>query len=242
MELYYDSFDNVEIDKEIEKIKQADIVNVRVSIVDKDILFLLGILFAMGKKINITNKNDLDLSSNSKSFYIMTYVWEKLGDSNYPLKDFSDVNTDLDILITNLKNLGFEISPLNRPIKENKKFLISPVRNVSPEQTLEIESFKKDKVDAGFDLHVPQKDTFQKDKFGGYSICFQNANAIAESTELYLYYDQTSKGSMFDLGIAYYLNKPLTVINKDSIDFDQDDFGDQIVINWDRPGSRLILK
>ena len=242
MELYYDSFDNVEIDKEIEKIKQADIVNVRVSITDKDILFLLGILFAMGKKINITNRNDLDLSSNSKSFYIMTYVWEKLGDSNYPLKDYSDVNTDLDILITNLKNLGFEILPLNRPIKDNKKFLISPVRNVSPEQTLEIESFKKDKVDAGFDLHVPQKDTFQKDKFGGYSICFQNANAIAESTELYLYYDQTSKGSMFDLGIAYYLNKPLTVVNKDSIDFDQDDFGDQIVINWDRPGSRLILK
>lgn len=242
MELYYDSFDNVEIDKEIEKIKQADIVNVRVSTTDKDILFLLGILFAMGKKINITNKNDLDLSSNSKSFYIMAYVWEKLGDSNYPLKDYSDVNTDLDILITNLKNLGFEISPLNRPTKDNKKFLISPVRNVSPEQTLEIESFKKDKVDAGFDLHVPQKDTFQKDKFGGYSICFQNANAIAESTELYLYYDQTSKGSMFDLGIAYYLNKPLTVINKDSIDFDQDDFGDQIVINWDRPGSRLILK
>jgi hypothetical protein len=120
--------------------------------------------------------------------------------------------------------------------------LISPVRNVSPEQTLEIESFKKDKTDDGFDIHVPQKDTFQKDKFGGYSICFQNANAIAESTELYLYYDQTSKGSMFDLGIAYYLNKPLTVINKDSIDFDQDDFGDQIVINWDRPGSRLILK
>ncbi len=78
MEFYYDSFDNVEIDKEIEKIKQVDIVNVRVSTTDKDILFLLGILFAMGKKINITNKNDLDLSSNSKSFYIMAYVWKSL--------------------------------------------------------------------------------------------------------------------------------------------------------------------
>lgn len=232
MELYYESFNNLNIDEEIKKILSADLINVRISTTEKDMLFLLGLLFAVGKKIRIINKEDLDLTSNGKSFYIMAYIWEKLGDDNFPLKDYSDVQSELDILITNLKNLGFKINPINNDFLNNKIFLISPVRNITETQAKEIENYSQSKIFEGFQIHVPQVNTFQKDKFGGYSICFQNASAIGESSEIHMYYDQTSKGSMFDLGVAYYLDKPLIVINDKEIEYNNNDFGDYIVVHW----------
>lgn len=63
MILTYNEFDGKNLEEEIEKIKASDLVNVRISTKDKGLLFLLGILFAAGKKINIINKEELDLTS-----------------------------------------------------------------------------------------------------------------------------------------------------------------------------------
>ena len=68
--------------------------------------------------------------------------------------------------------------------------------------------------------------------FGGYAICKQNAEAVASSSEVDIYYDQSSTGSVFDLGVAYALNKPLVLLNKNEIIFDDNDFIDNIITSW----------
>ena len=67
---------------------------------------------------------------------------------------------------------------------------------------------------------------------GGYAICKQNAEAVASSQEIDIYYDQSSKGSVFDLGVAYALHKPLVLLNEEEIQFDDRDFIDSIIKNW----------
>ena len=68
--------------------------------------------------------------------------------------------------------------------------------------------------------------------FGGYAICIQNAEAVASSQEIDIYYDQSSTGSVFDLGVAYALHKPLELLNKDEIIFNEEDMIDNIVKTW----------
>lgn len=212
-------------------------------------LFLMGMLFAANKKINIMNKEELDfknkvyedLSSFGKSFIVMTYVWEKLFDDEFPKKDFSNVITPFDELIENVKRMN--LKPIeNEPI-ENKFFLICPVRNASEEQKVEMNEYADNAINNGFIVHNPNGDTVQKDMFGGYAICRQNAFGIATSSEIRMFYDQSSKGSMFDLGVAYYLNKPLIVLNENKIKYDITDFGDFVVMDWNcRELSKRLIK
>ncbi|HOZ54071.1 MAG TPA: hypothetical protein PKY25_01935 [Bacilli bacterium] len=255
--LIYNHFNNLNINREIEKIKQADIVNIRVSTTDKGLLFLLGILFAAGKRINIINKEDsdfkkdlslkenFDIKTNNKSFYIMSYVWEKLSDDTFPNKDFSNIKNDFNILIENIKRLGIKVEKIeNNPIS-NKVFLICPVRDATATQVEEVGHYMDDINARGYKLYVPHIDTVQKDILGGYAICIQNARAIGESNIVHIYYDQNSKGSLFDLGIAYYMNKNIYVINEDKIVYNNDDFGDNIVRTWNeklKQKSRIYSK
>lgn len=232
MKLVYNSFIKENIKEEIEKINFADEVDVRISTTDKGLLFLLGILFAAGKKINIINKEELELNTSKKSFFIMSYVWEKIGDENFPDKEHKNVITELDALIENTKRLGVKVEPIvNNPI-DNKMFLICPVRNASKEQLLEMGKYVLKMKKSGYQVHAPHLDTVQKDMFGGYAICNQNANAISTSREIHIYYDKTSKGSMFDLGVAYYLDKPLKILNNNRVIYDENDFGDYVIKNW----------
>lgn len=166
-------------------------------------LFLMGMLFAANKKINIMNKEELDfknkvyedLSSFGKSFIVMTYVWEKLFDDEFPKKDFSNVITPFDELIENVKRMN--LKPIDNVPIENKFFLICPVRNASEEQKVEMNEYADNAINNGFIVHNPNGDTVQKDMFGGYAICRQNAFGIATSSEIRMFYDQSSKGSMF---------------------------------------------
>lgn len=107
---------------------------------------------------------------------------------------------------------------------------------MSKEQEKEIELHMKEMLDSGYKIHVPHLHTVQKDLFGGYAICYENASAIASSSAVHIYYDKQSRGSMFDLGVAYYLNKELVLVNEDQITFDNNDFGDNIVRNWNKKG------
>lgn len=232
MKLTYNFFKKENIDTEIEKIKPADEIELKIDPKDKELLFLLGILFAAGKKITIGNKENLDFATASKSFYIMSYVWELFSDSNFPNLDFSNVNTDLEKLVENIKRLGFKVQPIVNNPADNKLFLICPVRSATEEQKKEIENFVAEKESEGLIIHAPHLHTVQHDLLGGYTICMQNANAVAASSEIDLYYDQKSAGSVFDLGVAYYLEKPLRLLNSDAIEFDDDDFGDYVIKNW----------
>ena len=84
----------------------------------------------------------------------------------------------------------------------------------------------------GYTIHAPHLHTKQNDLFGGYAICKQNSESVATSTEVDIYYDQSSTGSVFDLGVAYALKKPLKILNENDIEFKKDDFIDQILVSW----------
>lgn len=232
MNLTYENLKNNSINELIEKIDNLEIIYINVEPNNKEFLFILGLFFAAGKRISVINKDELDLTSLPKSFSIMSYVWELLGNYGFPNPDFSNVNTDLEIIVENIKRIGLKVNPiLNNPI-ENKIFLICPVRNANEEIRKEIENYVIEKNDEGYIIHAPHLHTVQKDLLGGYSICLENSNAIATSSQIDIYYDQKSTGSAFDLGVAYYLNKPLNLLNKDKIEFSENDFIDNLIKNW----------
>ena len=230
--LKYFDYNYIDIQEELEKIRNATEAEVLLLPKDKKCLFILGMLFVNGIKIKIINEEELDLKETNKSFSMMPYVWSKIGNEKFPSSDYSNVINEMDERVENIKRLGISISKIkNNPI-ENKIFLICPVRNATENQKKYIEDFVTEKYVDGYKIHAPHLHTRQNDLFGGYAICKQNAEAVATSSEVDIYYDQSSTGSVFDLGVAYALNKPLRILNQEQINFKNDDFIDQILVSW----------
>ena len=189
-------------------------------------------LFVNGVKIRILNEKDLNLEETNKSFSMMPYVWSKIGDDAFPFPDYSNVITEMDMRVENIKRVGVKLNKItNNPI-DKKIFLICPVRNATQEQRNWIEKFVVQKYNEGYLIHAPHLHTRQLDLFGGYAICKQNAEAVATSQEIDIYYDQSSAGSVFDLGVAYALHKPLIILNKNEIVFNNEDLIDSIIKEW----------
>ena len=240
MKLRYLSYENIDIDEELFKMAFATEADVIIEPTNKKCLFVLGMLFVNGIKINILNEKDLNLESTNKSFSMMPYVWSKIGDNNFPNADYSNVVTEMDNRVENVKRLSVSVQKIVNNPQDNKIFLICPVRNATPEQRKWIEDFVANKHEDGYIIHAPHLHTRQVDLFGGYAICKQNAEAVASSGEIDIYYDQSSTGSVFDLGVAYALHKPLILLNKDEIIFNENDLIDNIVKNW--PYNNLEFK
>ena len=232
MVLRYLNYEGLNVDEELFKIENCNKAEIVLEPSNKVCLFILGMLFVNGVEIKILNEKELDLSSSNKSFSIMAYVWSKLGDSNFPNFDYSNVVSELDMRIENVKRLGVGVKNIvDKPVL-NKIFLICPVRNATAEQRKWIEDFVIDKNVAGYKIHAPHLHTRQSDLLGGYAICMQNADAVATSSEIDIYYDQSSTGSVFDLGVAYALHKPLILLNANEIIFDKENFVDNIISIW----------
>ena len=230
--LKYLSYDDLNIDEELAKIENCDMAEIILEPNNKKCLFILGMLFVNGANIRILNEKDLNLEETNKSFSMMPYVWSKIGDTNFPALDYSNVKTEMDKRVENIKRIGVRLNRIvDNPI-ENKIFLICPVRNATNEQRKWIEEFVKAKYIEGYSIHAPHLHTRQIDLFGGYAICKQNAEAVASSQEIDIYYDQSSTGSVFDLGVAYALHKPLKLLNKEEIMFNDLDLIDSIIKTW----------
>lgn len=230
--LVYLNYDNLDINEELSKIENSDTAEIILEPSNKKCLLILGMLFAHGVKIKILNESTLNFEDTNKSFTMMPYVWSKLGDENFPAPDYSNVVTEMDNRIENVKRLGVTVEKIkNNPI-ENKHFIICPVRNAKPEQRKWIEDYFIQMYNACINLHAPHLNTRQIDLFGGYAICKQNAEAIATSSVVDLFYDQSSTGSVFDLGVAYALHKPLNLLNRDDIIFDESSVVDKMIENW----------
>lgn len=232
MVLKYLNYDNLNIDDELSKIERCETVEIILEPNNKKCLFILGMLFVNGINIKILNEKYLNFEETNKSFTMMPYVWSKIGDKNFPLSDYSNIKTEMDNRVENIKRIGVKLSKIIDAPIENKIFLICPVRNATPEQREWIENFVSLKYNEGYIIHAPHLHTRQTDLFGGYAICVQNANAVATSEEIDIYYDQSSTGSVFDLGVAYALHKPLKLLNEEKIMFNEEDFMDIIVRDW----------
>jgi len=89
-----------------------------------------------------------------------------------------------------------------------RSFLICPVRGKSPSETAGI-------VDglemAGYEVHWPHRDTNQNDPIG-LRICTDNRAAIEAADVVHIVWDGQSQGCLFDLGMAFAMNKKIEVI------------------------------
>ena len=94
-----------------------------------------------------------------------------------------------------------------------KIFLICPVRGVDPELHLGYVKFLED---AGHKVHFPHRDTDQEDMHG-FRICTDNRGAINESDQVHFIWDGKSQGCLFDLGMAFALNKPVVAVSLPAI-------------------------
>lgn len=243
MVLKYLNYDFLDPNEELQKIQYASSAEIILEANNRKCLFILGMLFVNGIKIKIINEKDINLEETNKSFPMMAYVWSKISDNEFPNNNYSNVENEMDNRIENIKRLGVKVDKILDKTIDNKIFLICPVRNASEDQRKWIEDYVEQKSIEGYIIHAPHLHTRQKDLFGGYAICKQNAEAVASSNEIAIYYDKSSTGSVFDLGVAFALQKPLVLLNEDKIEFNETDFVDNLLKNWQyKNESKLKVK
>jgi hypothetical protein len=88
--------------------------------------------------------------------------------------------------------------------------IICPVRSGVPHEVL---NHVKELEFNGNKVYLPSRDTPQADNTG-YEICLRMAQAIRLADEIHVWYDSKSQGSLWDLGGAFILGKPIKLINK----------------------------
>lgn len=90
-------------------------------------------------------------------------------------------------------------------------FLACPVRGVSPEYRAGLDAQVGSLEQEGHTVYYPPRDTDQADPVG-LSICEQNREGIMVADVVYVAWDGNSQGTMFDLGMAFALRKPVYVL------------------------------
>lgn len=90
-------------------------------------------------------------------------------------------------------------------------YIICSVREADPINTNQIREDVKVKRAQGHEVHFPYDDVDQDDPTGA-RICAEHAEAMREADEVHVFWDVNSKGSHFDLGMAYILGKKIVGI------------------------------
>lgn len=98
-----------------------------------------------------------------------------------------------------------------------KIFLICPVRNATEDQKTAMNDYITFMEDSGNEVYYPARDTNQVDNIG-FRICNDNKLAIFNADEVHIFWDKDSKGSLFDLGIAFAFDKPLHIVNLENLE------------------------
>lgn len=92
-----------------------------------------------------------------------------------------------------------------------KVHLICPVRNVTEEQQKEIDDYCKSLEIDGHIVHNPKYAVDQDDETG-FNICQGHLDSMKNCDIVSVFWDVNSKGSHFDLGMAFALGKKINLI------------------------------
>lgn len=96
-------------------------------------------------------------------------------------------------------------------------FLICPVRNATESQKERMMEYIENLENNGTTVYYPARDTDQNDNIG-FRICSDNKYAMKNSKEVHIFWDKNSQGSLFDLGMAFALEKEITVVNLEELE------------------------
>lgn len=89
-------------------------------------------------------------------------------------------------------------------LKILKIFLISPVRNITKKERIEIGEYVAKLERDGHIVHWPIRDTDQDDEIG-LRILKDNYSAMEQADEIHIWWNNKSQGSVFDFGMAFVL-------------------------------------
>jgi len=92
-----------------------------------------------------------------------------------------------------------------------KIHLICPVRNVTEEQQKEIDDYCAQLEKEGHIVHNPKYAVDQDDPTG-MGICEGHFKSMEKANRVDVFWDVNSKGSHFDFGMAFALNKPMKLV------------------------------
>ena len=99
-------------------------------------------------------------------------------------------------------------------------FVICPVRNVDEQTNRLIHQHVLELEEKGYQVYWPFRDTDQSDT-NGTAICTANREAIYSANEVHIWFDSTSQGSLFDIGMTFAFlrntKKKVVLINKDCV-------------------------
>jgi hypothetical protein len=112
-------------------------------------------------------------------------------------------------------------------------FLICPVRNATSDQITEMMGYISGLEAQGFKVYYPARDTNQNDNIG-WRICKDNYIAIKQSKEVHIFWDSTSTGSLFDLGIAFSMNKKLKIVNINDVKETETKSFSNLLLYWNK--------
>lgn len=90
-------------------------------------------------------------------------------------------------------------------------YIICPVTKVKPEQKQEIDEYVKQLESEGHTVHYPPRDVNQNDPTG-WNICVAHREAMRKADRVDVFWDTTSSGSRFDLGMAFAYEKPIKLV------------------------------
>lgn len=108
-----------------------------------------------------------------------------------------------------------------------KRYILSPVANVTPKEVEIIEKWVEDREADGHEVHLPWRDVDQEG-LTGLLCCFKNLKAMEECDIIDIYWNpKKSPGSIFDLGMAFALGKRWTLINE--VDADDSKSLEQVI-------------
>jgi hypothetical protein len=96
-------------------------------------------------------------------------------------------------------------------------YIICAVRNATPDRVATIRAYAAAKRAEGHCVHFPPDDAPQDDPDGS-AICEAHREAMSRANEVHVFWDVNSKGSHFDLGMAYALGRRIVPIACDPPD------------------------
>jgi Asp-tRNA(Asn)/Glu-tRNA(Gln) amidotransferase A subunit family amidase len=89
--------------------------------------------------------------------------------------------------------------------------IICAVRGSTKEQQEEVDAYVAELEAAGHQVHNPKYAVDQNDPTG-YGICFRHYTAMQAADRVDIFWDSESKGSHFDLGMAFALGKKVKLV------------------------------
>jgi hypothetical protein len=184
--------------RNLEQIKKADVVYLWWKKGDDAMLFCVGMAFGLGKHMQLINVGE---------------VAEE--EFNAPGKSFGKVLLKMQYE-TRVPNTERNDEMAKKVKEPNDAFLICKVRGASKEVLEDNQAYVSAYSLFGKKMYYPPVDTDQSDT-NGFNICWENRQGIRNSKEVHVKLDKDSKGSVFDLGMAFALGKNIVLVNEPEV-------------------------